>query len=246
MGAEAPEESPNFFDERFDFEEPFDLLESSEQRAAGATETPAETAEPEGKTPRPRRRRRRGGRSGEAKSSRRPSAEAAVAEPDDSRSAQPAAGQSELELAASGNDPIAATETSEAAEKEAELRRSHRRRRGRGKKHRDAEAGSSVAGEAPATRAGAKTVKSREDEGDVLAEEALDLAENDDADAEQPARLGFRGIPTWEEAVGLLIDRNLEARAKRPSAGQSHGRGSRSRDGHGRDKRGRGGKRRPS
>ena len=30
----APEESPNFFDERFDFEEPFDLLESSESRGA--------------------------------------------------------------------------------------------------------------------------------------------------------------------------------------------------------------------
>ena len=39
--------------------------------------------------------------------------------------------------------------------------------------------------------------------------------DEDDADATS-ARVGFRSIPTWEEAVGTIVAANLEARAKRP------------------------------
>jgi hypothetical protein len=75
----------------------------------------------------------------------------------------------------------------------------------------------------------------------VLADIGMDI-EEDETDGDQRApRLGFRGIPTWEEAVGLIINKNIEARAKQPSGGSSHGRGNRGP----RDKRGgRGGKRR--
>ena len=68
---EAAEESPNFFDERFDFEEPFDLLESGES-AAVPPETSEQAGESGERRPRKRRRRRRRGREGEPRESREP------------------------------------------------------------------------------------------------------------------------------------------------------------------------------
>ena len=63
------------------------------------------------------------------------------------------------------------------------------------------------------------------------ADEGLGLEEGEEG--ERSPRLGFRGIPTWEEAVGLIVNKNLENRAKRPNGGQ-HGRGHRGpRDGRG-------------
>jgi hypothetical protein len=34
-----------------------------------------------------------------------------------------------------------------------------------------------------------------------------------------------RSIPTWEEAIGLIVSANLEARSKKPGGGGSRGRG---------------------
>lgn len=52
------------------------------------------------------------------------------------------------------------------------------------------------------------------------------LADEDDDDKE--ARFIHRGVPTWSEAIGLIIDANMEARAKRPNGtGGSRGRGGR-------------------
>jgi hypothetical protein len=45
------------------------------------------------------------------------------------------------------------------------------------------------------------------------------------AEGTAPSRPGHRAIPTWEEAVGLMISVNLEARARSPSGGSSRGRG---------------------
>jgi hypothetical protein len=53
---------------------------------------------------------------------------------------------------------------------------------------------------------------------------------------EEAARPGLRNIPTWDEAVGVMVSANLESRAKRPDNGESRGRGGRG--GHG----GRGGR----
>ena len=49
--------------------------------------------------------------------------------------------------------------------------------------------------------------------------EADDMDEDDEIDGDRPARLGFRGIPTWEEAVGMIVKKNLDTRAKRQSGG---------------------------
>ncbi len=49
--------------------------------------------------------------------------------------------------------------------------------------------------------------------------------DHDDDDDLGDAKLGHRGIPTWEEALSVIIDANMEARAKNPQSGQSRGRG---------------------
>ena len=71
-------------------------------------------------------------------------------------------------------------------------------------------------------------------------EEDTVLGDNEQA-GDNRRRVGFRGIPTWEEAVGLVITKNIEARSKRSGGGPAKGRGDRGP----RDNRGRGnGKRR--
>jgi hypothetical protein len=46
-----------------------------------------------------------------------------------------------------------------------------------------------------------------------------------------------RGIPSWEDAIGMIVATNMEARSKNPNAGGSP---------RGRGGRGRGGRRRSS
>jgi len=58
-----------------------------------------------------------------------------------------------------------------------------------------------------------------------------------DAKEDKEDKIGHRAIPTWEEAVGLIVTTNLEARAKRPNGGSSRGHPS----GHG-PREGRGGR----
>lgn len=59
----------------------------------------------------------------------------------------------------------------------------------------------------------------------VLGDEDDHLDETDDDDVGRPSH---RGIPTWDEAVGIVITRNMEARAKN-SGGQQRSRGGRGR-----------------
>jgi hypothetical protein len=55
-------------------------------------------------------------------------------------------------------------------------------------------------------------------------------------DHEGEYKPNHRGIPSWEEAIGMIVATNMEARSKNPHAGpSSRGRG-----------RGRGGRRRSS
>lgn len=60
--------------------------------------------------------------------------------------------------------------------------------------------------------------------------ELVEPAEEEDAEAE--SRPVYRGIPTWEETVGYIIQQNMEARARSPHAGGPRGRGNKGR-GHG-------------
>ena len=43
--------------------------------------------------------------------------------------------------------------------------------------------------------------------------------------AKAKAKSSHRGIPTWEEAVGLIVTANLESRSRKPNGGSSRGRG---------------------
>ena len=230
---ETPEESPNFFDERFDFEEPFDLLESSES-AGSVEEAAVEGSEStEEKRPRRRRRRRRGrGRGGEQQRE----TEAASGERSDEA-------ESELE-AAPAEEKSEGTKERRPAREESEAgetgeRRPRRRRSRRGRNRRDTEASPRLSGETARPDADVETDLESADLHDVG--DDFEFGPEGDVEGEQPARLGFRGIPTWDEAVGLLIDKNIEARSKRPAGGPHH-------NGHGnrgqRDNRGggRGGK----
>jgi hypothetical protein len=66
----------------------------------------------------------------------------------------------------------------------------------------------------------------------------------DDADAHHDEtgdgmHHAHRGIPTWQEAVGLIINVNMESRAKNPHQSSGHHRGGR---GRGRRDGGRGGR----
>ena len=247
------EESPNFFDERFDFEEPFDLLEPSE----ASPPTPvAETKEsPEEKRPRKRHRQRRSGREPEREDSHEPAA--VVAESPSPEAApltdEPAPVSTIVAAEGIGVEEVR-TESDEAGE-----RRPKRRRSSRGKKKRPSDGAKPAAAEEahsdePAVEAvGTRPATPRDDDSirrdRSEPEEGIDEGDEDLGDGDRPARAGFRGIPTWEEAVGLVIAKNMEARLKRSAGGGRGGSGG-SRQGRGgsgsHDKRGgRGGRRRP-
>jgi hypothetical protein len=53
-------------------------------------------------------------------------------------------------------------------------------------------------------------------------DEELHDAEHEGAD-ESSGKLSHRAIPTWDQAIGLIIARNMEARAKNPNGGQRRG-----------------------
>ena len=54
----------------------------------------------------------------------------------------------------------------------------------------------------------------------------------DDEDGGESPRIGFRNIPTWQDAIGMMIAKNMESRTRNPGggpaarvAGSSRGRG---------------------
>jgi len=55
--------------------------------------------------------------------------------------------------------------------------------------------------------------------------EELDQEQEDYAESCKTGAEGHRGIPHWEEAISYIINKNLEARAKKPDAGSSRTRG---------------------
>jgi hypothetical protein len=218
------EESPNYFDEPFDFEEPFDLLESpgaAPEAPEAETDATSESTEPE-KRSRRRRRRRRPGRQHE---SGRPDAREPPAP--DAQTTDRSTGlvvDAESDLAAAVADrggPGADGESpAKTDEEEAGQPRSKRRRPRRGRKRPPGdESPPDVAGEpvAEGQEPGPETLDHDEDLSD-LGEAGAD--EEAGPFGDRPARLGFRNIPTWEETVGMLVTKNLEARAKRPGGGQ--------------------------
>ncbi|NIP86197.1 MAG: hypothetical protein GTO03_11760, partial [Planctomycetales bacterium] len=120
-------------------------------------------------------------------------------------------------------------EREEAEEKSDRPRRRRRRRGRRGARRADEQEADqdSSAAEAPGG------LEDELDEDDLAEEEGEEL-EGGSADASEGRRTKHRNIPTWDEAVGVVVAANKEARAR---AAKSTGR-SRSRRGRGRPSRG--------
>ncbi len=78
----------------------------------------------------------------------------------------------------------------------------------------------------------------RDDLGDVDTDSEIDADADDDAQDDAELRPSHRAIPSWQEAVGMIVAANMESRAKNPhSASQRpRGRGGRGR-GRGRERR---------
>jgi len=197
--AETPEESPNYFDERYDFEEPVDLLDM-QAAPASRNESSDETTDPSAKRPSKRRRRRGRGRS----SDKRPRS----SEPSDVEGSRESAS---IEEAASPSESQAPVLESDGETSDESSARRPRRRRGRKRRKPSTNAPSNASGAIGDAKEHPASERSR----DRHIEDAADAEVMDAEEGEQPARLGFRGIPTWQETVGMLIDRNLEVRAKR-------------------------------
>ncbi len=221
LGKEPPrgiaEESPNFFDERFDFSEPFDVLEPGEAAPPStAPKEPGESMAEAGRSEEGRTRRRRRRRRSRESEPRQPRPSAAPAPGESAELAGPAesgadllAVTEEFESAARGES---ADEEDEKAERRGKRHRPHRRRR-----DRDIEGEASAHGQFAEHGAEAATDSGEEDEG----AEDFESGEHEDEEGEEGrmARIGFRKIPAWEEVVGMLITKNLESRAKRPNGG---------------------------
>ncbi|MGA2620860.1 MAG: hypothetical protein ABSF26_24830, partial [Thermoguttaceae bacterium] len=52
-----------------------------------------------------------------------------------------------------------------------------------------------------------------------------DFDEGEGDDDDKSPRIGFRNIPTWEEAVGTIIAKNMESRARNPGGNRPRGNG---------------------
>jgi hypothetical protein len=207
---ESGDESPNFFDEKFDFEEPFDLLESAEGKPTSAADLASGQQEDQEATRKSRKRRRRRPRRREDNAT------------DQTRSTAAESLQSEEELPASeGPRRQRDVEAAEAGD-----RQSERRRRPRRGKHRGDDRQSE--GKTPDRLA----VKPESGEDEHFHDEHDEFADGElFSEGESQPRTGFRGIPTWDEAVGLLIEKNLAARSKRPADAPRRGQDNRGRQG---------------
>lgn len=198
----------------------------AEDAAGSGAETPAI----ERKSGRRRRKRRRRSREpGEARS------EAAPGE-------EPVAQRTDVEFETSEEPEEEREEeepatASESAESEPSERRPRRRRR-RGASRR-AEKGpreesardDRVNAEPPGDEEEDELETDNLHDSDDFEDEDHEEGEEGEEGEGKSARIGFRNIPTWGEAVGIIIATNMESRAKNPGSGRSQG-GNRGRGGN--------------
>ena len=242
----APSGGSPFADEPdVEFIEDIDTdLESRGEPSEGSRSTEASTGDrmAEGSGDRKsgrRRRRRRGGRSRETTASEF-DGDRLPADADES----PSGGDGfDTELDADESaDAIPDLDRESAAQGGDELRPRRRRRR-RGGRRRGGERGTreSAGGPAPESREDSDDEPHGE-ESDVAADfdESAEPGVEDehDADHDQPEghddehdggdmKPSHRGIPSWEETIGVIVSTNMESRAKNPNAGGApRGRGS--------------------
>jgi hypothetical protein len=233
--------------------EPTDLssLVETEEGAPEATTAPGDRERPG----RRRRKRRRRGRRPDDSAAARPTEtgdvelelpETTEQTPEEAEEL-PAPQESEEFAVSEESEGQSASQEEESEERGSERPRRRRRRRRRRGPSREGETAGSVEGlQEPAADAGEESVEAedlagpeelveqddlleQEEAGPVAEEESAgDLSDLDD-DVEKASH---HGIPTWDEAVGIVIAANLEARARNP-AGSPRGRGGRGRGGRG-------------
>ena len=195
------------------FVERREMVEEAVEEMAPAEERPSEASADEERRPGRRRHRRGRGRDRDRERERRgessPREEAAMASEE----------EGSLEFRDEADDDIEleppfepAADRDSRSEEEASDRRGRRRRPRRGaSSSRD--------------RGPRRTSEAKEEAADEpTADESLDLrdAMEEESDSEEgAARPGLRNIPTWDEAVGVLVAANLESRAKRPGNGET-------------------------
>ena len=217
-----PQEALDVMDETADeVDEEF----SGEAAAPSGEERPQEREERGGRR---RRRRGRGRNRGTAENTEQP-----IAEPGSEETAEGGFGEG-LEL-----EPSESAE-GETAEHDRGERRPRGRRRGRGG-DRDRRRDEPVAPEGEfAAEAPDEFGEVDEDETIHAGEEASGDFEGDEEldDGGESPRIGFRNIPTWHDAIGVMIEKNMESRARNPGGSRGHGgRGGRGGGGRGRDRR---------
>ncbi|HEX6963834.1 MAG TPA: hypothetical protein VF175_18345 [Lacipirellula sp.] len=212
--------------------------ELEESRSEGGEEeivfeeiTEAEAAEGEESVdeergrPRRRRRRRRGrGRDGE-RGEREERAAAPRAEEDDEELSE-SADQSDAE---EGDELEGEAAAGELGEKPTRRRR-RRRRRGKGE-----------AGEDRAERAAANGRSAADDEEDDDQDEEASSGGDEEDETSGAARESHKNIPTWSDAISVMVEVNLQSRKNapsRPSGPRERGRGGRGRGRGGSGRRG--------
>ena len=242
-------------------EEPADLSSSveavdTEEGASEATTAPEDRERPG----RRRRKRRRRGRRPDDSTAARPTEMGDVElelpetteETPEEAEELPAPQESEEFAVAEESEGQPVSQEEESEEKGSERpRRRRRRRRRRGPSHEGETAGSVEGPRESASDVGEESVEAEDlavpedlvEQDDLLEqEEASPVAEDELAEEESAGDLSdldddvekasHHGIPTWDEAVGIVVAANLEARARNP-AGSPRGRGGRGRGGRG-------------
>lgn len=158
------------------------------------------------------RRRRRGGR-GRGRGRRQESPEAQAEE---SEEGSDVAGE---ELSDELSHKFEPSERSEEDDERSDRRR-RRRPRGRGRKPDGAEASLE---DDPNVR---RRIAAHVDGGDTD-----DDDDEDEVDGSEEGRSGHRNLPTWNDAIGVIVESNLSQRSKAPPRQQNSQRGGRGRGG---------------
>ncbi|QEG35345.1 hypothetical protein [Bythopirellula goksoeyrii] len=106
-----------------------------------------------------------------------------------------------------------------------EKRRRRRRSRGRGRSKDDKELTPEEEDSRIKQRLASQLGEDDDDDDDDLDDELLD---DDGSPSATGSRPSHRNLPTWDEAIGVIVDTNLSQRSKQParqSSGSSRGRG---------------------
>jgi len=149
----------------------------------------------------------------------------------------------EAPLSEEPNEAAVADPSAGEEEESQERTKRRRRRRGSGRKKvaprksdepAKSESGSEVEAEGAAAdspkESGGESSRQQPDDSATKSATTENMKEDKPS---KPSGPGHRGIPSWQEAIGMIISANMESRAKRPSgSSSSRSRGGRNRGGH--------------